>query len=82
MRNKTVHMTQVAHDFQNRISSIISACEYLATYSPENLNPDQREMIVQIGSSAATLVELSQEISEYTKTKPQRTTMHSRRAGS
>jgi signal transduction histidine kinase len=60
---------EVAHDLQNPICSIISACEYLATYSRENLNPDQMEMIAGIGSAAETLLQLSHRLSERTKVR-------------
>jgi signal transduction histidine kinase len=55
---------EVAHELQNPISSIIGACEYLATYYRENLNSDQSEMISGIESSAATLLRLSRRLSE------------------
>jgi signal transduction histidine kinase len=64
-----VNLFQVAHDLRNPISSIISACEYLTTYSPEDLQPDQREMIAQIESSAVTLLRLSQQLSKSGKPK-------------
>jgi signal transduction histidine kinase len=58
------YLAEVAHDLRNPISSIISACEYLATFSQENLNPDQLEMIAGIESSAASLLQLSRQLSE------------------
>ncbi|MCX6631184.1 MAG: hypothetical protein NTW28_26530 [Candidatus Solibacter sp.] len=47
------------HELKNPISSIIGSCEYLAEYSPENLEPEQREMIDGIAMSARTLLQLS-----------------------
>jgi signal transduction histidine kinase len=49
----------VVHDLKNPISSIIGSCEYLAEYSQENLEPEQREMIGGIAASARTLLQLS-----------------------
>ena len=56
-------LLEVAHDLQNPISSIISACEYLAAYSQENADRAQLEMIAGIESAAATLLKLSDRIS-------------------
>jgi signal transduction histidine kinase len=58
------YLAEVAHDLRNPISSIISACEYLATFSRENLNPEQLELIAGIESSAASLLQLSRQLSE------------------
>jgi hypothetical protein len=55
-------MSAVVHDFKNPISTIISSCEYLEEYSPENLDPQQWEMIRSIHSAAATLLRLSSSI--------------------
>ncbi len=57
-----LNVVEVAHDLTNPISSIMSACEYLAAYSQENLNPEQQEMIAEIEFAAATLLRLSQRI--------------------
>jgi len=57
-------LLEAAHDLQNPISALISTCEYLAAYSPGNLNPEQLEMIAGIESSAATLLLNSRRISE------------------
>jgi K+-sensing histidine kinase KdpD len=56
-------LIEVAHDLQNPISSIISACEYLAAYS-RRPSRAQLEMIAGIKASAATLLELSGRISK------------------
>lgn len=56
-------LIEVAHDLQNPISSIISACEYLAAYS-HHPNRVQLEMIAGIEASATTLLQLSARISE------------------
>jgi hypothetical protein len=57
-------LVEAAHDLQNPISSLISACEYLATYTAGNLTPEQQEMIAGIESSAATVLLHSRRISE------------------
>jgi|HubBroStandDraft_6_1064221.scaffolds.fasta_scaffold134066_2 hypothetical protein len=57
-------LVEAAHDLQNPISSLISACEYLAAYSPGNLNAEQLELIAGIESSAATLLLHSRRIAE------------------
>jgi hypothetical protein len=64
---------EVAHDLQNPISSIISACEYLAGYSRGNLNSEQSEVISGIESSAATLLQLSRRLSEEAPRRVRRT---------
>jgi K+-sensing histidine kinase KdpD len=56
-------LIEVAHDLQNPISSIISACEYLAAYS-HRANRVQLEMIAGIEASASTLLRLSTRISD------------------
>jgi signal transduction histidine kinase len=66
-REDIVNLFEIAHDLLNPISSIISACEYLATSSKDNLDPEQAEMIAGIGSSAATLLRLSRWLSECTR---------------
>jgi len=63
-KEDTFNLFQIAHNLQNPVSSIISACEYLVTYSRENLNTEQVEMIVGIESAAAALLELSRRLSE------------------
>ncbi|MCX6632420.1 MAG: hypothetical protein NTW28_32850 [Candidatus Solibacter sp.] len=52
------------HDLRNPISSIIGSCEYLSEYSPENLEPEQREMLSAIETSARTLLGLSAKLYE------------------
>ena len=52
------------HDLRNPISSIIGSCEYLSEYSPENLEPEQREMLSAIEASARTLLGLSAKLHE------------------
>ena len=52
------------HDLNNPISSIISACEYLAVYSQENLDPEQLQMIAEIELSARTLLQLSGRVAD------------------
>ncbi len=51
------------HQLKNPISSIIGSCEYLTEYSQENLEPEQREMVAAIETSAQTLLRLSGELS-------------------
>jgi hypothetical protein len=63
----TIDLFQVAHNLQNPVSSIVSACEYLVTYSQANLNPEQLEMIAGIESAAAVLLQLSRQLSERVK---------------
>jgi len=60
-------LVEAAHDLQNPISSLISACEYLATYSGGSLNPEQLEMIAGIESSAAAVLLHSRRIAELAK---------------
>ena len=60
---------EVAHDLQNPISSIVSACEYLTKYSQENLNIEQKEMIAGIESAAETLLQISRRLFERSKGK-------------
>ncbi len=50
-------LIEVAHDLQNPISSILSACEYLSAYSEDPTA--QMEMVAGIQASAATLLQLS-----------------------
>lgn len=57
-------MSNAIHDLKNPISSIISACEYLALYSKRNLNPEELQMITAIESSARSLIQLSDRIAE------------------
>jgi signal transduction histidine kinase len=57
-------LSNALHDLNNPISSIISACEYLVVYSPENLNPEQLQMITEIELSARTLLQLSGRIAD------------------
>jgi len=57
------------HDLRNPISTIVSSCEYLTGYSPENLNPEQLEMIAGIEASARSLLELSFTISRLCRPK-------------
>jgi signal transduction histidine kinase len=60
---------EVAHDLQNPISSISSACEYLAAYSQDNLDPAQLEMIAGIESAAATLLQVSDRLSKLARSE-------------
>jgi len=57
-------LPNAVHDLNNPISSIISACEYLAVYSQENLTPEQVQMIIEIESAARTLLQLSGRIAD------------------
>jgi signal transduction histidine kinase len=57
-------LSDAIHDLKNPISSIISACEYLALYSQGNLKPEELQMITAIESSARTLLQLSDRIAE------------------
>jgi hypothetical protein len=66
----TFKLVEVAHNLQNPISSIVSACEYLTTYSQENLNPEQLEMIAGIESAAAALLQLSRRLTERIGVEP------------
>jgi signal transduction histidine kinase len=63
VKEDTVGLSELAHNLRNPVSSIISACEYLASYSPENLNREQREMLAGIESAAAALLQLSSRLS-------------------
>lgn len=62
-----VQVFKAIHDFGNPISAIIGSCEYLAEYSSENLNAQQRQMIGSIESSARELFRLSSKIADLTR---------------
>ena len=57
-------LRSTVHDLTNPISSIIGSCEYLSEYSPENLEPEQREMLSAIETSARMLLGLSAKLYE------------------
>ena len=62
--NTSLSLSHAIHDLKNPISSIISACEYLAGYSQENLDSEQLQMITEIESSARTLLQVAGRIAE------------------